>query len=571
MLWYVVAWTGYHAPAEKKRKVIAMRVWLYSRLSRDEDSELNSLTNQQNILREYAANNNCTVIGESADDNISGMHFNREGINKIYAAVENKSIDAVIVKDLSRLGRHRTQTAMFIDYLRENDVRVLSVTENIDTSNEDDDLMVGFKGIFNDMYARDISKKIRAGYKQKQKSGIVMIPPLGYFKDKNTGKVTVVEEHAEIVRKIFNLYVSGYGLKAISKILNEEGIKSPGYYQKKLLGKNLGYNKPEIAHRFLWENTGVKRILQNEFYIGNLICHKSYTSKINHIRKELPPEEHFKHENAVPAIIPKEIWEQAQFLLEQKPKRNVRASSGNTHHRYTGLIKCGDCGSSFSCKTRYWRNNPPRMEYVCNGYHRYGKENCSPHKIGEEVLDRLILKELEELKIMAHENFKRVDKELKKWLADRPSAEKQITALKEKLAQRKTDQQQILLERIRDREHAEVYTKMLVSCETDIKTIENRIREMKDIENTVKERKKQMKKSVELLDGIIADGAISDTHLRMLVDEIVIYEKNGKLDIQITLNGEFRTHIDYYDESGDITDRHAEIWYFPNWESMAEG
>ena len=79
--------------------------------------------------------------------------------------------------------------------------------------------------------------------------------------------------------------------------MNEEGIKSPGYYQKKLLGKNLGYNKSEIAHRFLWENTGVKRILQNEFYIGNLICHKSYTSKINHIRKELPPEEHFKHES----------------------------------------------------------------------------------------------------------------------------------------------------------------------------------------------------------------------------------------------------------------------------------
>ena len=150
-----------------------MRVWLYSRLSRDEDRELNSLTNQQKILTEYAENNGYKIVGSSADDNISGMHFNREGIEKIYSAVEEKSIDAVIVKDLSRLGRHRTQTAMFIDYLRENDVRVLSVTENIDTSNEEDDLMVGFKGIFNDMYARDISKKIRAGYKQKQKDGIV--------------------------------------------------------------------------------------------------------------------------------------------------------------------------------------------------------------------------------------------------------------------------------------------------------------------------------------------------------------------------------------------------------------
>ena len=138
-----------------------MKVWLYARLSRDEDSEMNSLNNQRKILIEYAEKNNFTVIGQSWDDNISGMHFNRPGIDEIYNAVENKSIDAVVVKDLSRLGRHRTQTAMFIDYLRQNEVRVLSVTENIDTSNEEDDLMVGFKGILNDMYARDIAKKIR--------------------------------------------------------------------------------------------------------------------------------------------------------------------------------------------------------------------------------------------------------------------------------------------------------------------------------------------------------------------------------------------------------------------------
>ena len=156
-----------------------MNVWLYARLSRDEDKKLNSLENQQKILREYAAQNNHNVVGESADDNISGMHFNRPGIEDITTAVEEKRIDAVIVKDLSRLGRHRTQTAMFIDFLRENGVRVLSVTENIDTSNEEDDLMVGFKGVFNDMYARDISKKIRAGYKQKQKNGIILIPPFG--------------------------------------------------------------------------------------------------------------------------------------------------------------------------------------------------------------------------------------------------------------------------------------------------------------------------------------------------------------------------------------------------------
>ena len=97
-----------------------MKVWLYSRLSRDEDDELNSLKNQQSIIREYAEKNCYTIVGESFDDNVSGMHFNREGINKIYETVESKLIDAVIVKDMSRLGRHKTQTALFIDYLREN-------------------------------------------------------------------------------------------------------------------------------------------------------------------------------------------------------------------------------------------------------------------------------------------------------------------------------------------------------------------------------------------------------------------------------------------------------------------
>lgn len=538
-----------------------MNVWLYARLSRDEDSDMNSLNNQRRILLEYAERNGHTVVGESSDDNISGMHFNRPGIDAIYAAVEEKRIGAVIVKDLSRLGRHRTQTALFIDYLRENDVRVLSATENIDTGNEDDELIIGFKGIVNDVYCRDISKKIRSGYLQKQKDGIVLIPPLGYFKDKNTNEIVIVEEHAEIVRKIFRLYVSGYGIKAIAKQLNDEGIPSPGYYQKKLLGKRLGYNKPEIAHRYLWENTSVKRILQNEFYIGTLVCHQSYTNKINKVRKLLPPEEHYRHENAVPAILSKEIWEQAQFLLTQKPKQNVRASSGKTHHRYAGLIKCGDCGSSFVCRIRRWRDKPERYEYTCNGYHRYGKENCTPHTIHETMLDELIRKELLELKYVAEKTFQGMDKSLRAWMARRPQTAKRIEQLEATLKQRKLDQQEILLERIRDRAHAEVYTEMLTACETDIAELAKQIDELRDMDETVKQRKKDMKKSIDLLDNILKDGHISDTHLRMLVEEIRIFQTDGKLRVVITLNGAFRAHLDFYDENSEMIRREAELWY----------
>ena len=532
-----------------------MKVWLYYRLSRDEDAELNSLNNQRNILVEYANANNHEIVGESFDDNVSGMHFNREGISKIYEQVENKAIDAIIVKDLSRLGRHRTQTAMFIDYLREHDVRVLSVTENIDTSNEDDDLMIGFKGIFNDMYARDISKKIRAGYKQKQKNGIVITVPLGYFKDKNTNEIVIVEEEAEIVRKIFDLYLLGYGLKAIAKKLNDEGIKSPQYYQNKMYNKKLPSNKPEITGRYLWVNTTVKRILQNEFYIGTVTCHKTYTSKINHIRKVLPEEEQFKHENFAPAIISKDKWEQVQFLLSSKRNNNVRASSSNPCHRYTGLIECGDCGCTFVCKKRKWKDKPERIEYNCNGYHRYGKEHCTAHRIDEEYLDKLIYDELMSIKDEALANYKSIESDVKKWMSNKSSVNNKLKHLNTSLEQRKSDQKEILLERIRDREHADIYTEMLEKCESDIQKFEDEIKSIQDYNSTIKKRKAEMKDSVEIIEEIIKEGAISDANLRLLVNKIIIFEKDKKLSIKIKLNAKFQRHKDCYNDNGIVLEK----------------
>lgn len=546
-------WCDHNIQITNERRMI-MKVWLYYRLSRDEDAELNSLNNQRNILVEYANANNHEIVGESFDDNVSGMHFNREGISKIYEQVENKAIDAIIVKDLSRLGRHRTQTAMFIDYLREHDVRVLSVTENIDTSNEDDDLMIGFKGIFNDMYARDISKKIRAGYKQKQKNGIVITVPLGYFKDKNTNEILIVEEEAEIVRKIFDLYLSGYGLKAIAKKLNDEGIKSPQYYQNKMYNKKLPSNKPEITGRYLWVNTTVKRILQNEFYIGTVTCHKTYTSKINHIRKALPEDEQFKHENFAPAIISKDKWEQVQFLLSSKRSNNVRASSSNPCHRYTGLIECGDCGCTFVCKKRKWKDKPDRIEYNCNGYHRYGKEHCTAHRIDEEYLDKLIYNELMSIKDEALSNYKSIESDVKKWMSNKGTVTNKLKQLNTSLEQRKSDQKKILLERIRDREHADIYTEMLEKCESDIQKLEYEIKSIQDYNSTIKKRKAEMKDSVQIIEEIIKDEAISDANLRLLVDKIIIFEKDKKMSIKIKLNAKFQKHKDCYDENGNLKD-----------------
>lgn len=525
-----------------------MRVWLYARLSRDEDDELNSLTNQQNIIREFADKNGFNIVGESFDDNVSGMHFNREGINKIYEVVENKLIDAVIVKDMSRLGRHKTQTALFIDYLRENDVKVLSVTENLDTSNENDDLIIGFKGLFNDMYARDISRKVRAGFLQKQKEGLVMIPPMGYFKDKNTGEILIMEEPASIVRRIFQMYLDGYGLKNIAHKLNDEGHKTPAYYQLKYLDKHQGYNKPEITTRYLWNGTAVKRVLTNEFYCGNLVNHKYMLDKINRQRKTYSVDEQIRHDNAVPAIVSKEDYDKVQMLLESKKKDNVRSTFSKSYHRYTGLIKCADCGSSFSCKIRKWKDKADRIEYVCNSYHRYGKEHCSPHRINEIVLDEIIYAELLNIREQAEEKFKQIDAKLNLWKQNKSLSQNNIKLLNEQLSQRKSDQQEILLERLRDKERADIYTQMLEKCESDIETLSKRIAELEDMDNTIKKRKAEILNSIEIFNKIIEEGSISDSDLRMLIDKIEIFEKDSKLDINIILNGKFKEHTLNFNE-----------------------
>lgn len=539
-----------------------MRAWLYYQLSRDEDEELNSLTNQRSIIAGYAEKNGFTIAGESFDDNVSGMHFDRDGIEKICEAVEQNQIDAVIVKDLSRLGRHRTQTAVFIDYLKKHDVRVISVTENIDTSNENDDLVIGMKQIINDMYAKDASRKIRSTYRQKQKEGIVIIPPFGYFKDKNTRQVVIVEEAADTVRLIFKLYLDGYGFKQIAKKLNADGVHTPAYYQQTLLGKNVPHTWPQISKQQLWISTTIKRILENEFYAGTLICHKTRTDKINKTFRFIPPEEQYRHENAVPAIIDRETWQQAQFLLQKRVKDRVRAAPGQKIHRYTGIIECADCHSVCTARTRKLPQGGRRVEYICNTYHRYGKEYCTTHLIREEVLDDLVYKELLRVKKMAHANWEAIDALAKDWAAQKFNAERQIDRLQERISVLKNEVEQILMERIRDKAHADIYDVMLQKRDEAIQSAEQQINEYRDAQASIEARKESMRPGIDLLDAITSEGSVSDAHLRMFVNKVYLHEQDGKLRVEFVLNADFQTHLDLYDQNGELTDVCNDLGYY---------
>ena len=542
-----------------------MKVWLYYRLSRDEDDELNSLTNQRKIIYEYAVTNGHEVVGESFDDNVSGMHFNREGIDKIYEVVEAGKIEAIIVKDLSRLGRHRTQTALFIDYLREHDVRVLSATENIDTFNENDDLIIGFKGLVNDFYARDGSRRVRTGYRQKQKEGIVTIPPFGYFKDKNTKKVVIVEEAAETVRLIFSAYVGGSGMKAIARTLNEQRRKTPALVQLELLNKSLPNTQDGILKKYLWDATMIARILRDESYVGTLICHKSERNKINKTFRYTEPEEQFRHENYLPPIITPELWNQAQMMLAERKRLNVRAAPSQEILRYSGLLRCADCDRVMFGRRSHLKNGD-RIVYVCSTYNRYGKEHCSQHQIDESILDRLIIDELKNTKVLYQQNWDALEHLITQWTPKAELTGVQIAKLEKSILRLEDEMEAILMERIRDKAHAERYDRMIQKREEEIAAAKKQIEELQNISAVLRDRQTKLKRDIGMIDDILAEGVMTEAHLRMLVEKIYVQETDGKLSLDIQIKAPFRTHLDVY-ENGTLTERYGALDF--DWDRLA--
>ena len=420
-----------------------MRGWLYARLSNDDDPAQNSLQNQQEICRAFAEKSGWTIVGSSADNNISGMNFSRRGLDMLTAAVQAKQVDAVLVKDLSRLGRHRTQTALFIDFLRQQQVRVISATEGVDTFCEEDDLMIGVRGLMNDYYAKDIGKKIRAGYRQKQKDGIVITPPFGYWKDKNTGQIRIDAEAAVTVQLIYSLYLQGCGQKEIARRLNAAGRKTPAQLRAERCGREVRHTHKTRDGQFLWTYASVKNILVEEAYTGVLNNHRREYN--NGKGKRINETDWYRHEGFFPVIIGKQEWEQVQRLLKQQARP---ANSNQTKHRYAGLLTCRECGNTFIPMIRCW-NGKSRVEYVCRGYHRNGKTYCSSHRIHEEVLDATVQVYGETVRKQCAEELKKLAHMQKMWALRKPILDAHILSLQGKVLELEKEIDEIVMEKIK--------------------------------------------------------------------------------------------------------------------------
>ncbi|WP_409969172.1 recombinase family protein [Bengtsoniella intestinalis] len=409
-----------------------MKVWLYTRLSREENE---SIENQLQILQDYGAQHGCTIVGQSGDNGISGMEFRREGLNQLSEAVEQGEMDAVLVKDFSRLGRCKVQTDLYIQWLLQHNIQVISVTESLNSGRETDDFGISVRGLMNDFYAKDTGKKIRHGIRQRQKEGQIQRPSFGYWKDKNTDKIEIDEPAAQTVLWIFEAYLMGRSLKSITKHLNDTGEETPSQRKTILRGET-----PSPAH---WTYTSVKNILSDESYVGILHTHKR-ERKGRDIIKPVPKDQQFCHENAYQPLVSMELWQEVQERLAQQPKQ---APTNRTTHDFAGLLQCGDCGAPFVSVKRTW-NGKERVEYTCKTYHNHGKAHCSSHRIHEEVLHQAV----QELLTKNHEStvhiLKQVNGQRKKLALQKPLRQELIAELRLEVVKLEEEIEGMLMERM---------------------------------------------------------------------------------------------------------------------------
>ena len=366
----------------------------YLRLSIDDgnkDIESVSIRNQRCFIKEFAMNNNIEVYDYYVDDGYSGGNFDRPAFNRLIMDIEHGIIDCVITKDMSRLGREFIETSNYIfKYFPEHNIRYISILENYDTLNPNGiEDIIPFKAVINDMYLKDISKKITSVRHELMNRGefVSGTVPYGYKRSVENNKILVVDDYAaSIVKKIFEMKSNGMTNCLIARTLTREGVLPPNVYS----GRKL--NRLTITTN-LWKASSVKHILENEAYIGTLIQGKYKRLSLKSKKKELLPKSKWViKENTLPQIVSKEIFYKVNGLKE---KNDIRFRQYD--YLLKGLIVCADCGATMTVRRVRSKNSDITPIYLCRMYARYRNNICSMHYYRESDLNELVLEKLRDI------------------------------------------------------------------------------------------------------------------------------------------------------------------------------
>ncbi|MBO8161916.1 MAG: recombinase family protein [Thermosipho sp. (in: Bacteria)] len=378
---------------------------IYCRLSREDEGldQSESIKNQKDFLTRYVLEQGWELVDIYIDDGFTGTDFNRPGFKRLLEDIEKGRVNLIVTKDLSRLGRDYITTGYYIEkYFPERNIRYIAVNDGIDTflNNPGNDI-TPFKSVINDMYARDISNKVRSAMDTKRREGkfIGAFAPFGYKKDPaDKNRLVVDEETAPIVRRIFHMYLNGYGISKIAHILNSEGVITPSEYKAAM----TGYRGK--AKNTLWSHNTVKKILENPTYAGCLAQNKY--RRVNYKSRKLknvPRNRWIVVNGTHEPVVDMKTYNDVQEMLARNSNKDY--SNRNKPRLLSGFVFCGDCGKYMT----FTSTSSGVVYLVCSTYKRHTSRYCTRHSIKESELEQMVLEDIKRLAAQAVDRGRLLD------------------------------------------------------------------------------------------------------------------------------------------------------------------
>ena len=377
------------------RKSRDVTAFLYERLSRDDnlEGESYSIGNQKKLLTKVAKEKGYTNLVHFLDDGISGVTMDRPGFNDMMEQLAAGKAAAVFVKDLSRLGRNYIEVGRLTEeFFPEHDIRLVAVSDNIDTAEGENEL-APIRNLFNEWYARDISKKRRISNKIKGNAGEPMgPPPYGYKKDPDNPKRWIVdEEAAQVVRRIFRMTVDGYGTEQIATILSEEKVLTPiAYWREK------GVNRPgksKLRGPYMWNSSTITHILSLQEYCGDILNFKTYSKSYKNKKRLANDRENWViFQDVHEPIIERTVFEQVQ---QKRGKIRKRRTHEGERNMFSGLLVCAGCGHNLHF--HFNQGNPDIKYFNCSNYKGNRGSCTSTHYVRVDFLEQVVLGEIRRL------------------------------------------------------------------------------------------------------------------------------------------------------------------------------
>lgn len=523
----------------RKQKTDHRVTAIYCRLSIDDggDNESMSISNQKAMLTDYAGKNEFSDIEYYIDDGYTGRNSNRPDFKRLLTDVEKGRIGIVLSKDLSRLSRNYLEAGSYIEvFFPKHNVRYIAVTDGVDTLTRQQMDITPFKNILNDMYSRDISKKVLSSIMSRSRQGMFCggMTPYGLKRDpEKKGHLIIDEEQAPVIRHIYEMALNGCGCMKIAKRLMEERIPITRVRDEESFD----------LKRYSWSASRISRILRNPFYKGaHVVCRTHQKGIRSNTYNIIPRDEQEIIEDCHEAIISKEDWERVQTLIDRRPPI-MKGNDCPFYNLFHGIIYCATCGKSMQVryekvgrkdtdrKTKKKREPIDKAYYTCQTYNRLGKDICTSHKIEARDLYDLVLKDIRELAkeaVKDEEAFygrlaKRIGKEYLEGFSE-------LKKEKEGLQERNNEIDNIIGNLYSDRVKGVLteqrFIKLSGKLEAEQQTNEKRLSEITELLRENAAQESDIKSFISEVRQYGAIKELDEVILNRLIDRILIGEKH---------------------------------------------